>query len=82
MAEGQPGFDKEVYARAMQKAKAMLSWYLDNDGTCYQSIKGWLNISAFVAAAHRDPSVTAMHDLLCHLWRSVALSFSAARPPC
>jgi hypothetical protein len=60
LIEGEKGFDKDVYALTVHKARAMLDWYLDRDGMCYESIKGWLNISAFVAIGLRE------RDLLRH----------------
>lgn len=63
MVEGTKDFDQQVYDRAIQKARAMLDWYLDDDGMCYESIKGWLDDNAFVAFARRDPSFMK-HDHL------------------
>lgn len=54
LIEGEKGFDQRVYDRAAQKARAMLDWSLDKDGMSYESIKGWLNTSAFVAVGHRQ----------------------------
>ncbi len=55
LIEGRPGFPAATYTRSAQKARAMLDWYLSPDGMCYESIKGWLNTSAFVAVGRRDP---------------------------
>ncbi len=60
LIEGQKGFDENVYNAAVKKARAMLDWYLDADGMCYESIKGWLNMSAFMALGRRE------RDLLKH----------------
>ncbi len=60
LIEGQPGFDDAVYKLGEAKARAMLDWYLNADGMCFESIKGWLNVSVFVALARRD------RDLLKH----------------
>ena len=56
LIEGQKGFDQKLFDLAAHKANAMLDWYLDKDGMCYESIKGWLNVSAFVAVGlrHRE----------------------------
>jgi hypothetical protein len=55
LVEGQPGFPQKTFIKSTQKARAMLDWYLSRDGMCYESIKGWLNTSAFVAVGRRDP---------------------------
>lgn len=60
LIEGQEGFDQKLFDLAVHKANAMLSWFLDKDGMCYESIKGWLNTSAMVAVGLRD------RDLLKH----------------
>ncbi|MEI6322905.1 MAG: chitobiase/beta-hexosaminidase C-terminal domain-containing protein [bacterium] len=60
LIEGEKGFDKRVYDLAAKKARAMLDWYLDEQGMCYESIKGWLNTDAFVAIGRRE------RDLLKH----------------
>ncbi len=60
LIEGQQGFDKALFQAAAHKVRAMIDWYLDKDGMCYESIKGWLNISAFVAVGLRE------RDLLKH----------------
>ena len=60
LIEGEKGFDQRVYNLAAKKARAMLDWYLDEQGMCYESIKGWLNVDAFVAVGRRE------RDLLKH----------------
>ena len=60
LIEGEAGFDQHVFDAAAKKARAMLDWYLDEDGMCYESIKGWLNVSAYVALGRRQA------DLLKH----------------
>ena len=60
LIEGQKGFDQSVYNLAAKKVRAALDWYLDADGMCAESIKGWLNTSALVALGRRD------RDLLKH----------------
>ena len=54
LIEGQKGFDQKLFDLAVHKVNAMLDWYLDKDGMCYESIKGWLNISAFVSVGLRN----------------------------
>jgi hypothetical protein len=54
LIEGNPGFPEETFRASVGKARAMLDWYLSPDGMCYESIKGWLNTSAFVAVGRRD----------------------------
>jgi len=49
LIEGEKGFNQELFNLAAHKANAMLDWFLDDDGMCYETIKGWLNTSAFVA---------------------------------
>jgi len=73
LIEGQKGFDQQLFDAACHKVDAMLSWYLDKDGMCFESIKGWLNISAFTAAGLRKRNIL-MHD---HL-RSKIRFFQAA----
>ena len=63
LIEGEKGFDKQIFDLAAQKAHRMLDWYLDDDGMCYESIKGWLNDSALVAVAQRDRNLLK-HDHL------------------
>jgi hypothetical protein len=60
LIEGTAGFPEKTFRQSAHKARAMLDWYLSPDGMCYESIKGWLNISALVAAGRRD------RDLLRH----------------
>lgn len=57
LIEGTEGFDQAVYDRASQKARVMLDYYLSADGMCYESIKGWLNNSVYVALARRHPEL-------------------------
>ncbi|MDX2082222.1 MAG: chitobiase/beta-hexosaminidase C-terminal domain-containing protein [Terrimicrobiaceae bacterium] len=57
LIEGLEGFDEAVYERASQKARVMLDHYLSRDGMCYESIKGWLNTSVYVALARRHPEL-------------------------
>lgn len=57
LIEGLEGFDQAVYDRASQKARSMLDYYLSADGMCYESIKGWLNMSVYVALARRHPEL-------------------------
>ena len=40
-----------------------LTWFLDDEGMCYETIKGWLNVSAFVAVGQRLRNLL-MHDHL------------------
>lgn len=54
LIEGQEGFDQKLFDLCVHKADAMLSWFLDKDGMCYESIKGWLNTSAMVAVGLRN----------------------------
>ena len=63
LVEGRPGFPAKTFARSADKARAMLDWYLSPDGMCYESIKGWLNTSAFVAVGRRNPQFLR-HDHL------------------
>lgn len=57
LIEGEKGFDKKLFERASQKAYAMLDYFLDDAGMCYETIKGWLNTSAFVAVGLRNPKI-------------------------
>lgn len=57
LIEGEKGFNKKLFDRAAQKAYAMLDHFLDADGMCYETIKGWLNTSAFVAVGLRRPEL-------------------------
>jgi hypothetical protein len=63
LIEGEKGFNKEIFDRTCHKANAMLSWFLDKDGMCYETIKGWLNISAFTAVGLRQRNLLK-HDHL------------------
>lgn len=63
LIEGQKGFDEKLFNLACHKVNAMLDWYLDDDGMCYESIKGWLNVSAFVAVGQRQRNLLK-HDHL------------------
>lgn len=54
LLEGKPGFPEQTFRASVGKAHAMLDWYLSPDGMCFESIKGWLNVSAFVAVGRRD----------------------------
>ena len=63
LIEGEKGFNKELFDLSCKKANAMLDWYLDDDGMCYESIKGWLNVSAFTAVGLRDRNLLK-HDHL------------------
>jgi hypothetical protein len=69
LIEGQEGFDQKLFDLAVHKANAMLSWFLDKDGMCYESIKGWLNTSAMVAVGLRD------RDLLKHSHLRAKMNF-------
>ena len=60
LIEGEKGFDRRVYDLAAKKTRAVLDWYLSEQGMCYESIKGWLNTSALVAIGRRE------RDLLKH----------------
>jgi len=57
LIEGTEGFDQAVYDRASQKARVMLDYYLYPAGNCFESIKGWLNNSVYVALARRHPEL-------------------------
>lgn len=63
LIEGTPAFPADTYRLSAHKAHAMLDWFLSPDGMCYESIKGWLNVSAFVAVGRRDPQFLR-HDHL------------------
>ena len=54
LIEGEKGFNKELFEQSCHKANAMLDWFLSDDGMCYESIKGWLNVSAFTAVGLRQ----------------------------
>ena len=64
LIEGQKGFDQKLFDLAVHKSDAMLSWYLDKEGMCYESIKGWLNVSAFVAVGLRHPEILKHSNLM------------------
>lgn len=72
LIEGEKGFNKELFKLACDKSRAMLDWYLDEDGMCYESIKGWLNVSAFTAVGLRE------RDLLKHDHLQAKMSFFRA----
>ncbi len=55
--EGEEGFDERIYQLGVRKMRAMLDFYLTRDGMCYETIKGWLPVSAYVAVGRRDPSL-------------------------
>jgi hypothetical protein len=63
LIEGENGFNKDIFDRTSHKANAMLSWFLDKDGMCYETIKGWLNVSAFTAVGLRERNLLK-HDHL------------------
>ena len=63
LIEGENGFNKAIFDRTSHKANAMLSWFLDKDGMCYETIKGWLNVSAFTAVGLRERNLLK-HDHL------------------
>ncbi len=69
LIEGQEGFDKKLFELCKHKAEAMLNWFLDKDGMCYESIKGWLNTSAMVAVGLRK------RDLLKHSHLRAKMNF-------
>jgi len=69
LIEGEKGFDRRVYELAAGKTRAMLDWYLSEQGMCYESIKGWLNTSALVAIGRRE------RDLLKHSHLRAKLDF-------
>ena len=63
LIEGEKGFNQELFNAAAHKANAMLDWFLDDAGMCYESIKGWLNTSAMVAVGLRQRNLLK-HDHL------------------
>ncbi len=63
LIEGEKGFNSELFKLSCQKVNAMLDWYLDKDGMCYESIKGWLNVSAITAVGLRERNLLK-HDHL------------------
>lgn len=54
LIEGQEGFNKQLFERSTVQVRNMLEWFLSPDGMCYETIKGWMNTSAFMATALRD----------------------------
>ena len=58
--EGEEGFDQQVYDLAVKKIRAFLTWDLDPDGMCYETVKGWQNTSILYAVGRRE------RDLLRH----------------
>ncbi len=75
LIEGQPGFPEKTWEASAHKARAMLDWFLSPDGMCYESIKGWLNTSAFVAVGRRERNLLR-HD---HLAAKLRFFLSALR---
>lgn len=75
LIEGEKGFNNELFKLACNKSRAMLDWYLDDDGMCYESIKGWLNVSAFTAVGLRERDLLK-HD---HLRAKMAFFRAALR---
>jgi hypothetical protein len=75
LIEGEPGFDQKTFDVAADKVRAFLNWDLDADGMCYESIKGWLNDSAFVAVGLRKRDLLK-HD---HLRAKMRFFQAAAR---
>jgi len=73
LIEGQKGFDQKLFDLAVHKVNAMLDWYLDKDGMCYESIKGWLNISAFVSVGMRNRELLKHSHLMAkmHFFRQL-----------
>lgn len=63
LIEGEKGFNKPLYEASARKANAMLSWFLNKNGMCYETIKGWLNVSAFTAVGLRERKLLK-HDHL------------------
>lgn len=54
LIEGEEGFNQELFDASVKKVKASLDWYLNKDGMCFESIKGWLNSTAIHTVALRD----------------------------
>jgi hypothetical protein len=56
LIEGEEGYNEALFEASAVKVQAMLDWYLSKDGMCYESIKGWLAMSEFIAVGlrHRD----------------------------
>jgi len=63
LIEGEKGFNKDLFEQSSHKANAMIDWFLSPDGMCYESIKGWLNVSAFTAVSLRQRNLLK-HDHL------------------
>ncbi|MEI8087194.1 MAG: FN3 associated domain-containing protein [Paludibacter sp.] len=63
LIEGEKGFNKALFEQSCHKANAMLDWFLSPDGMCYETIKGWLNVSAFTAVGLRERNLLK-HDHL------------------
>jgi hypothetical protein len=75
LIEGQKGFNKALFDASARKATAMLNWFLNKDGMCYESIKGWLNVSAFTAVGLRQRNLLK-HD---HLQAKMRFFLAAIR---
>jgi len=56
LIEGQEGYNPALFKASAAKVRAMLDWFLNKDGMCYESIKGWLPMSELIAVGlrHRD----------------------------
>jgi hypothetical protein len=63
LIEGEKGFNKALFEQSSHKANAMIDWFLSPDGMCFESIKGWLNVSAFTAVGLRQRNLLK-HDHL------------------
>lgn len=63
LIEGRPGFPEATFRASVRKSRAMLDWFLSPAGMCFESIKGWLNTSVFVAVGRRDRELLR-HDHL------------------
>ncbi|MCX6307351.1 MAG: hypothetical protein NTY32_00500, partial [Bacteroidia bacterium] len=63
LIEGEKGFNKDLFDQSCKRVNSFLNWYLDDDGMCYESIKGWLNTSALVAVGLRQRNLLK-HDHL------------------
>lgn len=57
LIEGQEGFNKELYKVSEDRVFAKLDWFLNEDGMCFETIKGWLNSNAIVATGLRNSYV-------------------------
>lgn len=75
LIEGQEGFNKPLFDASARKATAMLNWFLSKEGMCYESIKGWLNVSAFTAVGLRQRNLLK-HD---HLQAKMRFFLAAIR---